>query len=71
MFAECMGKPQVTAPSGFLARPTERDTMPAVVTSTGREPIILRILATGDTPDVESKSPKRAAKKSKKTSMLL
>lgn len=71
MFAECMGKPQVDAPSGFLTRPTERDTMPAIPTATGREPVILRILATGNTPEVNPKSPKRAVKRSKKTSMLL
>ena len=70
MFAECMGKPQAT-PSAIITRPIERDTMPAGPTVTGREPVILRILATGDAPDVEPKSPKRAAKKSKKTSMLL
>ena len=63
MFAECTSKKSEQAQSG-LSRPKERDTMPAVRTTTGKEPVILKVLA----KDQDEDSGKR--KKKQKTTAL-
>ena len=68
MFAECSGKIIAKQNGTMRERPTHRDTMPAVCVSTGKEPVVLRVLAESEAPPA---SPKRATKKSKKSTSLL
>lgn len=64
MFAEVESrKPSVDTETSLknLARPTERDTLPARPTATGREPVLLKVLAEDtDTKTPGVRSPKRA-----------
>ena len=68
MFAECSGKLIAVQNGTIRERPTVRDTMPAVAVSTGKEPVVLRILSESDAPP---SSPKRAVKRAKKATTLL
>lgn len=49
-----------------LSRPLERDSLPAKPTPTGREPVLLKVLADDMAHDEEPRSPKRSKSQPKK-----